>query len=279
MNHIRVITLIVSSLIILTVSSFAALDDRGPCLEQLGMGVSSVADPISASARVLNPAAGSKLVTWNYSASFSRSFNLPEFDRFQMAAAGPFGKSTVGGWASGFGRTLYSERSAGINYSRPLYNELQGGIGLTYSQIQVKNYGSDFTFSGDFGLFWDDDHFTAGISVDNLLSLPMSKFADTTLPSGIQASGIIPVGQTLRILAECAYLENHDVAIRGGAEVWILQPLALRIGYDSGTERVHLGMAINWQGWTGQGAYDHHPWLGWSNAFGLQWYPGTNRTF
>ncbi|GBE30265.1 hypothetical protein BMS3Bbin04_01297 [bacterium BMS3Bbin04] len=277
MKRICIISLIISSLLILTISSFAALDDRGPSLEQLGMAVSSIADPISASARVLNPAAGSRLIAWNYSASFSRSFNLPEFDRFQLAAAGPFGRSTVGGWASGFGRTLYSERSAGMNYSHPLYHELQGGVGLTYSQIQVKNYGSDFTVSGDFGLFWDDDRFTAGISVNNFPSLPMSKFADTTLPIGVQASGIIPVGQTVRVLAEIAYLENQDVAIRGGVEVWILPLLAIRMGYDSGTERVHLGLAIAWQGWTGQGAYDHHPWLGWSNAFGLQWYPALNR--
>ncbi|MCB2211309.1 conjugal transfer protein TraF [bacterium] len=249
----------------------ALLEERGPSLLQLGTAVSPVADPYHAGSRILNPAAGTTITGFTVSAGFSRSFDLPEFDRFQLATAAPFGDVTAGGWLSGFGQTLYSERTAGLNVSYPLPGSLQIGAGLSVTQVQVKNYGNDNAFSGDLGMFYAARNWSVGASALNLLSTPLQTFADDHPPRIVHLAGRYAPIDKLTLLAELEWMENHDLTVRAGTEIWMLDALAIRAGYDSAPERIHLGLALRWSGLTGMGAYDYHPWLGWSHAFGMHW--------
>ncbi len=271
LRTVRTTVLAAISLLFLTTTASALLEERGPSLLQLGTSVSPVADPYHAGSRILNPAAGTTITGYSVSAGFSRSFDMPEFDRFKLAAAAPLGDLTLGGWLSGFGQTLYSERTAGLNVSYPLPGSLQLGAGLSVTQVQVKNYGNDNTFSGDLGLFYTTRSWSVGASALNLASTPLSTFTDDHPPHMLHLAGSYTPLEKLTLLAEIEWMEHRDLTVRAGAEIWMLDALAIRAGYDSAPERIHLGLALRWSGLTGMGAYDYHPWLGWSHAFGLDW--------
>jgi len=250
--------------------------ERGPSVEQLGYAVNPTADPISPAARALNPAAGSEITQWAMSASFARSFNLQEFDRFQLAASAPLGSWTVGIWGSGFGHELYSERTAGLNLSYPIYQRLQVGLGISGTQVHVKNYGYDFGSSADLGLHWGWQRLNVGMVIQNVVSSEFVRFAGNGAPRRGELAIRIVATSKLLLFVDAIYEDDHDLGMRVGVEAWLFDPLAVRAGYDSSSDRLHLGLAIKWSGLCGQGAYDHHPWLGWSQAFGMQWYNGAS---
>ena len=58
---------------------------------------------------------------------------------------------------------------------------------------------------------------------------------------------------------------------RGGIEIQAMSPLVLLAGYDQAADRIHLGISLKVSSSTAYAAYDNHPLLGWSKAFGYTW--------
>lgn len=252
----------------------AAFEQRGAEPVRMSRGAGLASDPFSPFATMANPAAGSFIVRSSFGAAMSRSFGLRELDRVQAAVVAPLGPVLLSGWGAGFGRELYTESTAGVTCSAQLPGSLVGGIGITTSQISLKDHGSDIAAGLDAGLFstWQGHH--AGISVRNAVHGRFDQFHDYRPPKVALAAVAVELTDGYAVIAETEWMEGRAPSLRGGVEARVIPGLSLRAGYDGATDRIHAGLHLTWQGWNVLAAGDRHPTLSWSQAWGVTYQPG-----
>lgn len=265
--------LLVVALILFPGFARGMFEQRGPVLSRLGFACTAAADPLHPAARAYNPAGAALRSTWGVSSAFSRSFGLREFDRFRIDATGPAGPANAGVWFSSFGRELYSERAAGVSASTRLLGPVHAGAGISYGQVRVRNYGSDGFWSADLGLFAQVRSVSVGGSVLDVASTPLSDFGEHVPRRKAFLAASWRLDDRISLHLEAPFEQDHPAAIRAGVRARLFEALEVRAGYDSASERLHLGLAVYWRWFAAEGAYDHHPWLGWSEAFGVSWLP------
>lgn len=262
-------------LLLLAILSFApaqaALEERASNPVALGSGCSMASNPLNPTGRSVNPAAASWATRYAATAGYARPFDLEALDQVQLNVILPFRSNVAGLNVYSFGSSLYSELAVMGNLSRRLTPWLAVGLSAGTGEISIKNYGTDRTWMADAGLVFYQPHVQLGISSVNLVATEMERYGTDPVPrEGVVSLSIIP-DDRLRFMTEYVATQYRTPAFRFGGELMIYQNLFLRSGFDTDTERIHLGLGFSFDGFQVDGSYDHHPWLGWTRAFGVGW--------
>lgn len=260
--------------IILIGSPARAVFDASPLgARGLGMGCVLAADPFDPSALSANPAAASWREQAGMATVFLRQWDLAELDRFRFDAVVPLGLWTPGISLAGLGRTLYAEREVSLSLSRRMGNAVAIGVAGSYRRVEIRNYGADHSWCGGMGVVVRGTEWSVGIAGENIIAETMDRFGETP-PGIIRIAASLSPSHRLTLLAEAEAERFYPPSYRAGVEVAAMPHLLLRAGYDSGTDRFHLGFGVSMSPFFLNGAYDQHPVLGWSKAFGITWSPG-----
>lgn len=249
----------------------AAFETRGGGAAPLGTGCSYSADPFHPSGRETNPAAAAWSSGWALAGSYARPFDLKEFDRVRIDAVLPLPGVVAGISASSFGSELYSERSLSLTASHRVTPWLAAGLGLGRAEVAIEHYGSDSAWMLDAGLLLHTETFDAALACPNLAATRLERYSDTPLPRQGIASLRLHPGERLTLLCEVRTEKGFHPGYGIGAEMKLFPSLTLRTGYETETERLHIGLGITVAGGQVDGSYDHHSLLGWSKAFGFSW--------
>ncbi len=247
--------------------TFAAFDYRWLDARSAGMAVSGGSDPTDSSSRQLNPASGAWSENIGFSFTYSTRWNLPELDGFILSTFIPLNSWVFGCSASGFGKKLYTEREVNISVSRRFINRFAIGLGLNSGWLKIDRYGSDNFYSADLGVLVHLEKGDIGASLNNLYSTKLDQF-NSEIPKTFGIFTNARLSHRANMYLEAEFQKFYSPSYRFGSEVLISKLLTMRVGYDYGTERIHLGFGINASKLCFNSSYDHHPVLGWSKSFG-----------
>ncbi|MCB2199967.1 hypothetical protein KQI63_11200 [bacterium] len=249
---------------------FAAFEERGNSPVALGLGCSLASDPVDPSGRAWNPAAASFTDQFAFRIGYARPFGLKELDRIRLDLVYPFGARVAGLSLSSFGGELYSERQLSLSLSQRS-GPLAFGAALGHQQININNYGSDHAWFADAGLLLHLGMVQLGAGGTNLVSTTMERYGTDQVPrQGVVSLRFLPDSR-YALLLETQFEKYMPPAFHFGGEVEIYANLRARLGYDTATNRMHLGLGISVEGLMMDGSYDNHPYLGWTRAFGFGW--------
>jgi hypothetical protein len=151
-----------------------------------------------------------------------------------------------GAWglqASQFGSSLYRESELGLGFASWMGSNFSGGVGLKYQQLSMDYYGSTDGLNLDAGLMsgpWKN--ILAGAAVRNLA---LKKLGGVEESAREMQAGMSVDFFKRGFTALAANLSpKNDLTFRVGQEFWVHSVLAFRAGYETGINRVTVGVGI-----------------------------------
>ncbi len=204
------------------------------------------------------------------SVAFTRQWEMPELDRFELSGCGKLGTYGVGLHLRGFGRELYTEREGAIAVSHAVIPHLSGGVSLGFGQVRIDGYGVDNLFRSQFGVLYSRNAWQAGLALQNAVTAGMARF-DGHPERRVLLHGRWSVTPTLALVGGAMLEAEIRTGWQAAITTQIWEQLALAAGYDTASERFRLGLLIALDRISASSNYDHHPWLGWSRSYRLMW--------
>ncbi len=205
-------------------------------------------------------------------AGYARKFGLQELDHFVMSGCVPVGNYGIGIHISGFGRTLYTERECGIHAGGLITSNVASGIAVDWGQVQIKNYGSDHVWRVHAGVIYHCFPVSAGLSGKNLFSSKMDRF-DGTPEKTLLLHANWQVSKSFSLTGNVVFEESFPPAWFTAISIPVWESIRLFTGYDTGARRILIGCNLAWATFSANTGYDHHPCLGWSQSYQLNWEP------
>ena len=257
--------------------SFAAFEERGNSAVALGLGCSLASDPTDPSGRAFNPAAAAWADRFGFRIGYARPYELKELDRLRADLVYPFGNRVAGLSLSSFGGELYSERQLALSLSQRFGKRLALGAAIGQQQLDIKNYGSDQVWFADAGLLVHLGYVQLGLGGTNLFTTTMERYGSNSVPreQGVASLRFQP-DRRYAMLFEAQFEEFSAPAFHFGGEFELYPNLLMRMGYETASKRMHLGIGLSVEGLVVDGSYDKHPYLGWTQAFGFGWGVGSH---
>lgn len=236
----------------------------GSSARSLGLGGAVSALSGDASTVYWNPAGLSQLRTMEITAMGATlfedtkysfvSFGLPNVGKGAIAFSGTFTGSDGFEWASDMDDlgTTFSE-SEGVFALSYASGNSRLGYGVTFKSVSQDIAGVSGTGIGaDVGVYLrPDKRLALGLSLQNavqpkiLLEEIEEKLAKT-IRGGL---GIHLFDDRLLVLADLLKTDYMDVDFQGGLEMWLMDNLVLRGGYDTVREQMSYGGGIRYENW------------------------------
>jgi len=254
--------------------AYAAFEDRGPVPVSTGVGGAQAGDALAFTSRSLNPSSGSWRKAWGLHAAWANRFGLAELSQMRVDVSGPLGGGwSAGAWGMGLGGAAYEERAAGLTLSKAAGNTFAVGIGFSWSGVRIDRYGSDGAVSLDAGITFRHRFADFGLAGSNLISGTLDRFGGSAVPRRIAFGFALPLDEGARILMDYLWSGDEPGALRAGLEIRVYGPIQLRTGWNGQTQQLAIGLGVGVGNWSANTAWDHHPYLGWSQGAGILWEP------
>lgn len=237
----------------------------------LGTGCVLGASPLDGTLSA-NPAAGAWGASPAFAASHARPFGLAALDRASLSLFLPLHHLAAGLDLGGYGGELYAERRIAVRAALPLGPRLALGLAAGYTNVSIEGYGTSGSLSFSLGALLRLGGASAGIALDPVAAQPLAHFGNARQPRRGTLSLRVPVTGRLVLHADLAAEQARsrpETAV--GMEAQLGHGLVLRGGYTASARRLHLGLGVTVAGLSATGSADHHPWLGWTRAFGIRW--------
>ena len=184
----------------------------------------------------------------------------------------PIHRSTFGLVVSQFGQGSWKENLFSIAVAKQLSSRFSLGITLHYFDLFLaENRDHLGTYAADLGIQYQmPNEFRAGFQLFNPYSnqaktLNLTFRYPTTLRAGIQKL----FEETLLLAFECRKVGGKPVEIRCGMDYKIREQLQLRMGIDSRTAILSLGVGYLLDGFQTDLTFSYHQYLGYSPSFSI----------
>ena len=227
----------------------------------------------------LNPAAWAGLTDRRAGLQASQAFGVSELRLGALSAAAPtaFGTAALAARTYGFTERRETQVKAGLGRRLALgaSRALDVGLAVGVETASVEGYGSETAVLLDLGVQGEVvSGLRAGLSGRNLLALARDDASDLR-----QSAGTVPAvtiglayapSETSTLVLDAVQDLDFGLSVRGGAEVYVVPELALRVGVSSEPVRFSGGAGVVVSGLRADLAFELHETLGLTPAVGVE---------
>ncbi len=231
-------------LLLLELNMYAGFELKGSSARIQAMGQAGVGLANTPDAIFMNCSGLAQLNSIALSAYYTRPFGIKELNFGSLAVIVP---TSIGSFATGlisFGNELYREQSLILSLSRSAKQNIFYGLNLHYMKLQIDGYGSDFSFSSDFGILIKViPHMSWGFFATNLNRALMGKTNDylpKTFGTGIAIFPVNDLILNLDIFKDSMF----PLEFRCGIEYLLFHRLALRSGFSTEPAQFCAGLGF-----------------------------------
>ena len=253
-----------------TSSLNASFEFKGCGARARGMGLAFAGLANSPDAVFLNCSGTKQLSSPAFSFFYTKPFGMKELAYYSFASALPFSFGNIATAVSSFGNEIYQEQSMLLNFSRSLTNNIYYGFNAHYMKLQIRGYGSDYSFGFDFGfLVRITPKLNWGFFTTNITRSTVGESDDQlpqTFVSGLSAEPINNFIVNVDLYEELPF----PVELRVGTEYLIFNKIALRSGFITGTSEFCFGLGFVLNKFSCDYAVNTHPDLGLTHQFSFQ---------
>ncbi|NND31648.1 MAG: hypothetical protein HKN76_03590 [Saprospiraceae bacterium] len=174
-------------------------------------------------------------------ASAEKRFNTEGLNFYSLVAAMPTSLGNFGATIQYHGFDEFNEQLLGLAYGRHLLDQLAIGAQFDFVQVSIPTYGRTSTFTAEFGIQSRIvDQLLLGFHVYNPFEI---KWIDQeTLPTVFTAGLAYQPTDKVSIMAEVEKVADFRENIKFGIQYWLINELALRIGFNSNPSLVTFGI-------------------------------------
>ena len=227
----------------------------------------------------LNPAAWGGLAERRAGLQASQAFGVSELGLGALSAAAPTPVGTAALAARTYGFSERRETQVKLGYGRQLAlstsRRLDVGLAVGVETATVEGYGSETAVLLDVGVQGQVlSGLRAGLAGRNLLALARDDVSDlrqsaATVPAITVGLAYAPSEKATLVLDASQDLD-FGLSVRGGAEVYVVPALALRVGVSSEPVRFSGGAGVVVSALRADVAFEYHESLGLTPAVGLE---------
>ena len=194
-----------------------------------------------------NPAGLVYLSSFSIQASAEKRFNVEGIQFYSLAGAVPSKYGVFGFTVQRFGFDEFNEKRIGFAYARPLMKSLDMGIQFDYLQVQIPTYGSKSALSAVVGL---QSEVSPGLRGGFFLYNPFEiKWTESeVLVTGFTLGLRYDATKKVSIFSELEKLTNHPENVKLGMQYYILDQLAIRIGFHTSPGLLAFGIGYQLDG-------------------------------
>ncbi len=172
-----------------------------------------------------------------------------------------------------YGFEDYNEQAIGLNYSRKLLDKLSIGAQINYLNFRIPEYGSRGLLSFDIGFQSQIlEDLRLGFHLANPIGQEVVELDN--LPTVLKLGLSYSPSDKVMVNLEAEKDIDLETRLKGGIEYWLVDELALRVGFASnpGTFSFGAGYAISEKLKIDFGA-SYHQVLGFSPGIGILFFP------
>ncbi len=277
------------SLLMISILSAGAFDDRYPSARATAMSNAYVAVANDVWASYYNPAGLAQLNNYATGFTYQRLFNLNFLKNVFFSAALPL-PGSFGGLSVSFenfgveyeGEWMSSEYTAKLSHGFYLLNDIHSSLSIGYNlnyfhwklgqSVDGLQLGSAGTFGLDVGIQASIYKRTyLGVFVYNLNAPSCGKDLQRELPQRIVAGAAY---RPLSGLVTTLVMEKtigSDIMVEGGFEYYPIDFFCLRMGASTMPNRISVGFGLNYAGFVIDYAFRNHPVLAETHQFGISY--------
>lgn len=188
-----------------------------------------------------------------------------------LTAAMPVGNGTMAVGFQSFGYSQFRESQYGLAYAMRLSEELNIGVGLDYSALQIgEGYGSTSAFLVQLGFQYDlNDKLKIAGHVFNPTRSKLNDYDDERIPSVLRGGINYEVSTRVIILAEVAKDVDQKASTRIGLTYWPSEQFVLRAGVRTAPVETSFGFGARFSAVQIDLASSYHYVLGFSPSIAL----------
>ena len=227
----------------------------------------------------VNPAAWAGLDERRAGLQASQAFGVGEMGLGALSAAAPTPAGTAALAARTYGFSERRETQVKLGFGRPLAlstsRRLDVGLAVGIETASVEGYGSETALLLDLGVQGEVvTGLRVGLSGRNLLALARDDESDlrqsaATVPAITVGLAYAP-SETATLVLDASQDLDFGLSVRGGAEVYVVPELALRVGVSSEPVRFSGGAGVQVSALRADLAFEVHETLGLTPAVGLE---------
>ena len=251
-------------------SIFASFEISGNGARSRAMGLAYVGLADSPDVIFINCSGLAQIRQTSLNLFYSRPFGMKELSFGSMAAVLPTIVGHFGAGIVSYGNEIYREQTVMFAFSRSVRKKLYLGINFHYMKLQINGYGSNFSYSFDFGLLVKiTENCKWGFTATNLNRAEIGA-AQEQLPqsfsSGFSLSPVAGLILNMDIFKDI----DFPAEFRAGIEYLIFNRIALRTGITTQPDNFCAGLGMMFSHFQIEYAMTTHADLGLTHQFGIQ---------
>lgn len=222
---------------------------------------------------VSNPAGIATLKSPTASLSFEKPFLGLDIKSQSALFAFPFKLGVLGYAIHSYGiPNAYSNLKTGLSLARMFGPQLSLAITINYHQLKIPSYGSNKTFSIEFGAqYMLNENWTIGAHIDNPGRFGFKNENYYVIPSLLHFGNSYQFSEHVLISMEGKYLFHESFDGSLGIEYSMIEWMKLRGGISVNHFQQHVGFGFAYQDFLFDAATTIHPRLGVSPQISLSY--------
>lgn len=266
--------LVLFSLILFSFAELAAQNGLNYAAGARGLAMANASTAFQDINSIFSNAAGlASLEKSGISLFAEQRFAVSEIKSVHAGFAHPTKSGTFGVRVQYYGFEDYNEQSIGLSYARKLLDKLSLGAQINYLNFRIPEYGNRGLVTFDIGL---QSQILEDLRIGFHLANPIEQeiVVDDNLPTVFKVGIAYNPSKKVMLTLEGEKDIDFETRVKGGIEYWLVDALALRLGFASnpGTFSFGAGYDISEKLKIDFGA-SYHQILGFSPGIGILFYP------
>ncbi|WP_296620565.1 hypothetical protein [Marivirga sp.] len=204
-------------------------------------------------------------------ATYENRFGMPGMDFMATGVTGklPFGHASLNVFR--FGDDIYNEHKVSLGYATELGIIKLGGR-VNYLQYQVKDFGSQSTYSVDFGgIAKITPQLVVGAQALNISQSSLLLEGDRRIPTLLKLGASYRPREYFMLNAEIEKDIVKPAMVKLGAEYNFLEKFYLRTGFNSGSFQSFYGLGFKYLSFQWDYALSNHAEMGFSHSISMHY--------
>lgn len=192
-----------------------------------------------------NQAALAQIKSGGFGAYTERRFLLQELNQYSAIVAMPTSSGTFAIQGDYFGFNSYNESQLGIAYGRKISSQLDVGVKLNYSSVQIAGYGNAGAVNFEAGsIFHLSEKVHAGIHIFNPVGGKFNKNTNEKLASAYKFGMGYEPSNKFFLSTEIVKQENLPVNVNVGMQYNIQSTILFRAGISTHANNSFAGLGF-----------------------------------
>jgi hypothetical protein len=195
-------------------------------------------------------------------------FQLKQLSTFGASVTGAFEQIRLGGGLQSFGSSLYREMTGTLCLAHEITGSFSAGVSMQLYHLSIERYGTALRFAADVGFIVAlNETMTFGSVLRNLTGTDFG--SDDDIPQEFCSGITVRTGSWGRFSFDMIKDIRYPLTYAAGADVVLVGPVTLSIGFSGGTSILTGGLNIELFEMTFQYAVSSHQVLGLTHSLGV----------